>query len=553
MTNGTEERVLIVGWDGATFDLITPWVQQGRLPHTARLIAEGAQRQLLSTIPTLSPPAWTSLITGKNPGRHGTFDFVRRQPGAYDLQTARNDLPSLGTVFHWVSQAGKKVGVLNVPFTYPPEPVNGFMVSGLGAAPQWKFTYPAELRHELLAQGYAIDFPIAYREGNDQAYLEAVLATTRRQADVALQLMRDRAWDLFMVVFTGIDQVLSFLWHHFDPTHPRHDPALAFLGEGVLTLHQLLDTVLGEMMEIAGASATIALVSDHGMGPLYKEVFLNNWLRSRGYLVMREMPRPATGYQRIMRRLGITREGIWRRIGRARTQAIKRRLPASWQRLVPTEHPSLADHVDWERTRAYSFGNVGQIYINLAGREPRGIVQPGAEYRAVVDALARDLRDLTDPQTGERLVDAVYHREELYDGPFLEQAPDLNLIMRNYSYITQMRRELASHELVAPSVNMSGFHRREGIFIARGPAVVRGAYAPADITAVTPTVLHLMGLPIPDDMDGQVMTDLCAPDLPPPQRLSARGRFSAQVAAPTLSAQEEEEMLKRLKDLGYLA
>ena len=136
MTNGTEERVLIVGWDGATFDLITPWVQQGRLPHTARLIAEGAQRQLLSTIPTLSPPAWTSLITGKNPGRHGTFDFVRRQPGAYDLQTVRNDLPSLGTVFHWVSQAGKKVGVLNVPFTYPPEPVNGFMVSGLGATPQ---------------------------------------------------------------------------------------------------------------------------------------------------------------------------------------------------------------------------------------------------------------------------------------------------------------------------------------------------------------------------------------------------------------------------------
>lgn len=555
MDDQNARRVLIVGWDGATFDLITPWAKAGYLPITARLLAEGARRTLNSTIPTLSPPAWTSFFTGKNPGRHGIFDFIRRRAGTYELQSVRNRLPSLGTLFHWAGQGGKRVGVINVPFTYPPEHVNGFMVSGLSAALEWEFTYPFELRDELLAQGYRIDNPIYYQGDNDQAYVEAALAITRKRAEVALHLLKTREWDLGMVVFTNIDQLLSFGWHHMDSTHPRHDPALAYLGNSVLELHQFLDTVLGQMMELAGEDTTVILGSDHGMGPLYKEVFLNNWLREKGYLVMRRAPRAAQGYRRFMRHLGVSREGIWRWLGRARTQRLKGMLPDRFHGLIPTEHPSLAEQIDWAKTKAYSFGNVGQVYVNLVGREPQGTVKPGQEYVDLVTELTCDLYDLTDPETGERLVDVVYRKEDLYDGPYLDAAPDLNIIMKNYSYITQMRRELAHCELVRPSLNMSGFHRREGIFVAAGPSIRPGEYSPGSITDVTPTVLYLMALAIPDDMDGQVMSDIFAPAFRkrfPVQRRAVVNGLTSRVPDIELNGREEEQVLRRLRELGYL-
>lgn len=547
-------RILIVGWDGATFDLVKPWADKGYMPYTSRLLVEGAHRVLNSTIPTLSPPAWTSFFTGKNPGRHGIFDFVCRQPGTYELQSTRNHLPSLGTLFYWVSQAGKRVGIVNVPFTYPPEPVNGFMISGLGAALEWEFTYPPGLCKELRMRGYRIDNPIRYQDGNDEIYLEAALATTRRQAEITLDLMRRFDWDLFMVVFTNIDQLSTFLWHHFDPSHPRHIPALAHLGKGLLEIHQFLDAVLGETLQIAGDDITVIIASDHGMGPLYKEVFLNNWLSQNGYLAKRQASSVGHLHHQMMRCLGITREGMWRRLGRARTQSIKRILPHSLQGLIPTEHPSLASQVDWSRTRAYSFGNIGQIYINQRGREPNGIVNPGTEYESLLSQLTRDLYEFTDPETGERIVDVVYRKEELYDGPYLALAPDLNVIMRNYSYVTQMRRELAHDDLVRPSLNMSGFHRREGIFIARGPDIRTGSFAPASIVDVTPTVLFLMGLGIPGNMDGQVMTDICTPSFLEhnPIHRFAVDSYPITVPSPGLTAGDEEKVLERLEELGYL-
>ncbi len=555
MSSYTSRRVLIVGWDGATFDLIKPWAEAGYMPSMARLLVEGAHRVLNSTVPCLSPPAWTSFFTGKNPGRHGTFDFIRRRPGTYELQTVRNHLPSLGTLFHWISQAGRRVGVINVPLTYPPEQVNGFMVSGLGAALEWEFTYPAELREELLAYGYRIENPIDYRGDNDEAYLDAALMTTRKRAEVSLRLLETQQWDLFMVVFTNIDQVLSFLWHHIDPTHPRHDPARAHVAEGIIDLHRFLDSILGRMLEIVGEDVTILVASDHGMGPLYKEVFLNSWLGERGYLVKRRTSSIGQQHGKVMRSVGLTREGIWRRLGRGRTQRLKQLLPERFHGLVPTEHPSLADQIDWSRTKAYNFGNIGQIYVNLEGREPQGIVKPGWEYDSLVAELIDDLQEVTDPETGVRLVDSVYRREELYDGPFLEAAPDLNVVMKNYSYVTQMRRELAHGAFTQHSPKMSGFHRREGILVARGPDVQSGHFPPCNITDVTPTVLYLMGLGIPDDMDGMVISEIFT--------RAFRERFPVERVATSLDSirqrpdtgwdeSEEREILRRLEGHGYL-
>ncbi|MBV7329268.1 alkaline phosphatase family protein [Chloroflexi bacterium TSY] len=324
------------------------------------------------------------------------------------------------------------------------------------------------------------------------------------------------------------------------------------LAQKILELHQLLDRALGDMMAEAGKDATVVLASDHGMGPLYKEVFLNNWLREQGYLVIKENPQTVTRYRQLMRSLGLTREGIWRVIGRARTQQFKQLLPRRLHGLVPTEHPTLANVVDWSKTKAYSMGNIGQIYINLAGREPFGIVNPGSEYDQVIDELKESLMTFCDPETGIPIVDYVYTKDELYDGHFKDRAPDLNIVMQNYGYVTQQRRELASDDLVRPIYSMSGFHRREGIFLAYGPFIQSGEYEPASIIDVTPTLLHLLGLPIPDDMDGQVMHDICTAPLADEEsvrRIEIDALIDQNI---DLQDEDEERMLHRLKDLGYL-
>jgi predicted AlkP superfamily phosphohydrolase/phosphomutase len=548
-----DHKVLLVGWDGATFDLIQPWVDQGLMPNLAQLMAMGSSRRLRSVIPTLSPPAWTTFITGKNPGRHGTFDFLRRGATNYELQSDWNDLPTLGTLFNWVSRSGRKVGIMNVPFTFPPEPVNGFMISGLGGAREWEFVYPPVLKEEILAQGYRIDNPVIYEEGHDDEYLAAALETTRIRAQVALKLMQRQPWDLFMVVFMNIDQILSFMWHHMDESHPRWDAAVSpRYKKTVLELHQYLDTILGEMMAIAGDKATVVVASDHGMGPLYNEVFLNVWLEQKGYLVRKRPTLVRRAYYRLARKAGFSRQNIWRRIGRARTQAAKRMMPKRLHALVPEEHSGLTDVVDWSKSRAYSFGNVGQIFINLAGREPQGIVQPGLQYEEVVNQLIHDLKTFTDPADGQPVVDHIYRREELYDGPHFDRAPDINVVMRDYGYITQARREFAQDEVIRPSGNMSGFHRREGIFVMKGKQVKTAVLPPADIIQVTPTILYDFGLPLADDMDGQPMLDLFSENYVKQNAVQYTPAINATAAEHELTAEQQNALHKQLESLGYL-
>jgi predicted AlkP superfamily phosphohydrolase/phosphomutase len=523
------------------------------MPNLAQLMATGSSRRLRSVIPTISPPAWTTFITGKNPGRHGTFDFMRRGDSNYELQSDWNDLPTLGTLFNWVGRSGRKVGVMNVPLTFPPEPVNGFMISGVGGALEWEFVYPPELKEDILAQGYRIDNPVIYEEGNDDKYLATALETTRIRAQVALNLMRSQPWNLFMIVFMNIDQVLSFMWHHMDENHPRWDAAVSPKYKNtVLELHQYLDTVLGEMMAIAGDEATVVVASDHGMGPLYKEVFLNAWLEEKGYLVRKRSSPTRNAYYSLARKLGFSRQNIWRHIGRARTQAAKKKLPKRLHALVPEEHSGLTDVVDWSKTTAYSFGNVGQIFINLAGREPQGIVQPGAHYEEVVSELIRDLQTFVDPADGQPVVDHIFRREELYDGPHFDRAPDINVVMRDYGYITQAHREFAQNEMIRPSDNMSGFHRREGIFVMKGKHVKTAVLPSADIIQVTPTILYDFGLPLADDMDGRPMLDIYSETYVNQNAIKYTPSLNSVATERELTAEQQKTLHKQLEALGYL-
>lgn len=547
------KRVLVIGLDAGTLDVIQPWATEGLLPHFRQLLEEGAHGRLKSTIPAQSPPAWTSFMTGMNPGKHGVFDFLKRRPGGYDLQPVRNHLPSLGTIFAWASQYGRRVGVLNVPMTYPPEPVNGFMVSGLGAPDDADYAYPPGLANELQAMGYRVNNRVAYAPGREEAFIREIMEVTDRRAEVALTLMRREAWDFFTVVFRNLDSAFAFLWALMDQTHPQHDPVLAQrYGDAILRYHQLLDRHLGDFLEAAGDDAVVLVMSDHGAGPLYKEVYLNVWLQQQGFQVLKEGLDLAIGTRAFLRRIGITRENLTRLLGWHNVNRMKARLPASLQALIPRTTLEIADVVDWQHTRAYSFGYIGQIYINLKGREPQGIVAPGADYEAVVNDIVARLWELEDPETGERVVDAVYRREEIYHGPHADEGPDINVIMKDMSYISRLGMEFVGDSVFGPVTSYeTGTHRQYGMLIAWGPGVRCGQCVEgAEIIDLAPTILYLLDVPIPEDMDGRVLIELFEDAASPGPRVPRE--IGSSTPPVDLTTEEEAELLERLKDLGYL-
>lgn len=548
----SDKRVLIIGLDGGTLDVIEPWAEAGHLPNFRRLLREGCAGRLKSTIPAQSPPAWTSFMTGVNPGKHGLFDFLKRRPGSYELQPVRNDLPSLGTMFAWASRHGRRVGVLNVPLTYPPEPVNGFMVSGLGAPDDADYAYPAGLADELRASGYRINNRVVYAPGRVDAFIREAMETTDKRAEVALQLMDREPWDLFTVVFRNLDGVFAFLWAFMDDTHPRHDPQLAErYGDVILRYHQLLDRRLGDFLAAVDEDTLVIVMSDHGGGPLHKEVYLNVWLQQAGFQTLKRRVDVVSGARTVLRRAGLTRENLTRLIGWHNVNRIKAQLPAWLSAMVPRETPDIIDLVDWSQSRAYSYGYIGQIYINLRGREPRGIVEPGEEYRRVVHEIVDRLWELEDPQTGERVVDAVHLKDDIYHGPYVNEGPDINVTMCDMRYITHLGLEFVGDQVFGPVPNHeTGTHRQHGMLVVWGPGIRRGQIEKAQIIDLAPTTLHMLGLPVPDDMDGRVLTELFAEHVSPPRRVS---REVAGGGAVGLSEHEEAEVLERLKDLGYLS
>lgn len=552
------QRVLVVGIDAATLDLLEPYIAEGALPNMARLFQQGSYAPLRSTLPVMSPPAWTTMITGQNPGKHGLYDFIRFQPGTYRAEGTRSDQTSFRTLFDLATQHGKRVIAMNIPLTYPPRPVNGIMISGPVVPTRGTFTHPPELSDELRNAGYLPEVDVKYIPGNDGEFIQAIKDVTRNQADTLKRLMQQHEWDLAFCVLRGVDEVMAFFWHHMDPEHHRHDPEAAKeFGTAIRDVHVLVDQVIGELADIAGPNTTIMLVSDHGGGPCYKEVFLNVWLERQGWLVRKKTASANQLRQQIQRRVGFTRENLLPLLENPLVKFVRDRVPERVRlAVVPPQVDQLAESIDWSKTKAYSIGNIGQIYINQKGREPEGIVAPGAERDALLDEITAALYQMTD--NGTPVVDEVHRSDTIYHGPYAHYGPDLNILMRGMTYITQSWRELAGNELFGDSgAYYSGTHRPVGFVAMAGNAVARNGKQPElQIADVAPTLMWLLDLPLPDDLDGKLMAPLLktrAIAQRPPRSISAE---EAPAPAPTTggwaSADEEAEVLDRLRDLGYL-
>jgi predicted AlkP superfamily phosphohydrolase/phosphomutase len=554
----TNQRAVLLGIDGATFDLLGPWMEAGHLPHLQRLSQEGVCGELESTRPPTTAPAWVACVTGVNPGKHGVFDF-RESP----LKDPRRPLISSRSVrapalWQILSHHGQQVGLLNVPVSYPPDPVDGFVVAGMmSPGPASDYTYPRALRGELDARGYVIDVEIqkydVQAEADANRFLDDVLAAMQVRAEVLFHLMDDRPWQFLMAVFVAADRIQHLFWKTLaDPESEFYrGPEAERLRSRILTVYRAMDAVVGELLARVDASGQIALfvVSDHGFGSTKAWFNANRWLQDQGWLHLK--PRSALR-KRFFYELMQANDSRMAKalLPESLGRSIRRRV-RSGRSVFKTD---LDQCVDWARTRAFFASIPAQGFYIHVKRNGIGTVEPGAEYQELRQQLRDRLLKVSDPRSGERIVDRVWFREEVYDGPYTHLAPDVLFVARDYAYLG--RELLGTRGVVETSMNWAnGFHRMNGIFLAYGPHMGRGVRAQgATMVDVAPTLLHSLGLPVPGNMDGRVLADVFASDymaLNPVRRespLAASGTEGSE----GYSDDERAEVEGRLAALGYI-
>lgn len=552
------KKVLLIGLDGVPLDIIQRWADGGYLPTFRRLIDTGAVGHLRSTIPPTSGPSWSSIVTGMNPGKTGIYDFLYRREGTYAFPPVNASLRGGTTIWRYLSDAGYRVGVLNIPMSYPVEQVNGFMISGwMTPYRATDYLYPAELAAELEREigDYRIYPTETFAENRQESFLKATYDLLEMVTRTALYLGKSRPWDVYLPVHFDTDRVLHQLWHYLDPDHPwRTD------GEDrepvVRDYFIKVDESVGRLLALADDQTLVMVMSDHGMGRANNFIVLNNWLLDNGLLRLKRDP--WTRLKELMFRQGFTLRNVHQildRVGLAR----QAEYVAGYfvDHLLKMIFLSFLD-VDWSQSKAYSFGrHLGSIYVNVKGREPQGIVEPGTEYEAVRDEIERMALDFRDPRTGQPLIGQVLRREEIYSGPYLDKAPDLTLLPREPSDIFFGLADFGHRLTVDTVYRYSGMHRDHGMLIVNGPNVQPGSVLQdASIYDIAPTVLHAMGLPVPSDMDGHVLEGAFVDGYLAafPVKIADRGSGSPSGGSPAVdyTAEGEQEIVERLKGLGYL-
>jgi predicted AlkP superfamily phosphohydrolase/phosphomutase len=521
------KRTVLIGWDGATFDVLEPYWQSEVMPFLAEFVRRGVRAELTSVIPPLTPAAWTSCITGQSPARHGIFDFARiNRESEVTYRWATSTDIRCETVWSIVNRHGLRVTSLNFPLTLPPPDVNGYLIPAFVPPRHLRRNVrPREFYDQLVAlpgfDAKALAFDLdrertAIQLLSEHQYEEWILFHIRREEkwlDVFRHLIQSSPCDLMAVLFDGPDKLQHACWRFIDPLLPADD-ADREIRDLCRAYFRRLDAILAEIVDLAGEESSIIIVSDHGFGPTEEIFYVNSWLASEGFLAWRpDVPVDLEG------RMVLT---------------------------DTTRNPALM--FDLSKTRAFSMSSGGNgIYLNVRTEEYAGF----SEY------LRRRLLSFKDPQTGQTVVTRVLTREEAFPGLSAAdrdieagEAPDLVLQLRDGGFVSILRSE----QTLARREHIMGTHRPNGVFAAAGPGVRRNAsLAPLSILDVAPLLLYTLGLPIPADLEGRFPSEVfeaavirdAAPRVGPHTVRPGVGIAKLEPAAKALIAQ-------RLRALGYI-
>jgi predicted AlkP superfamily phosphohydrolase/phosphomutase len=535
-------RTLLLGLDGATWTALRPMFERGVMPFLGSFAETGATGTLMSTVCPVTPPAWTSMITGRTPGHHGIYDFIRVEDQSLDhvpfrLAHARDI--RCEPLWSFTGRMGKPSGFLNFPNTFLAPPFNGYMVPGFVTSrvlrgsvhprSYWKRVkqLPAfdlekaawdldENRKTLLT--HRLDLP-AVRE-----WIDYMIAKERSWHAIARDLLVDSPCEMVAVVFEGVDRLQHMLWDVLDPDWFPARPAGEDLAarEAVHEYFRVLDGLLEDLVEAAGPGARTFVASDHGFGPTTELFHVNTWLAEHGYL--KWTPDAVAGSDEQMSARNMREQFA---------------------------------SIDWDGTVAYArTASANGIYV-VDGMGSRARLDPAAR-RAIADEIGRRLLDWRDPATGTPVVTRVLHRDDAYPGVAKDEAPDLLLTLRDGGFVSITKSE----RVVKPRPQVKGTHRPEGILLARGAGIRPGTrLGEASILDVAPSLLYSMDLPVPEDYEGRVLVEAFTPEL-----LASRPVRSAPRSAEPypeqprsepepprdLTAEDENVIIERLKALGYM-
>jgi predicted AlkP superfamily phosphohydrolase/phosphomutase len=528
-------KTLFIGMDGATFtvlnDLIKPADGGPVMPFLAKIFEKGVRSKLRSTPNPLTPPAWVSLMTGRGPGHHGVFDFIRAEERGdevfftlYDSRDCRVE-----TIWSIASRQGKKVAALNFPFTAPPpKELNGFIVPGFIP---WRHlrrnSHPSDVYDRMKtipgfnAQELAWDFEQEKQSGNElsdadrEQWISYHLPREAQWFKVAEYLMREETPDLMAVLFDGVDKLQHQAWPYVDPAlqtgelsgfhHRMRELSLGYFRQ--------LDGFIEQLVTAAGPDVQVFFASDHGFTASTEVVRINAYLAEKGYVHFRELPEGDAGERR---------------------------------------DNSYFAYLDWEKTTAYCrTPSCNGITIRVA-REPGETGINPADYDSFRAKLIADLEALVDPETGERIITEIHKREDVFPGSAMKQAPDLQLVLRDFGFV--------SVKNILPIIEKRnypiGTHHPDGVFLAYGPGIEAGKMlGRRHITDVASTLLYSLGLDVPSDFEGVV----------PPAMFTAEHKAAhpIKIGAPTVRSlqdgvieamdeDEKKQIMEQLQMLGYM-
>ena len=435
-----KRRVVVIGIDGTPHSFLRKHIAAGDLPHLKRILQGGELRRMNSVQPCISSVAWSTYMTGMNPAKHRIFGFIDRKPNPFELFIPLASHMGAKTLWEILSEAGKRVAVINVPVTYPPRPVNGLLIGCFLATDVLKCAYPKELGSELQQWGYRIDADANLGRKDKEAFFADLNLTLDKRWETARRLFEREEWDFFQLHVMETDRINHFLWEHYD----KGDSLYA---HRFLDFYRRVDQLLGEFYDRAEKTAEFIVLSDHGFCSVKKEVYLNQWLEENG-----------------------------------------------WLHLDGDKPKSVMDLNS--KTKAYSL-IPGRIFLNMAGREQKGAVNPGPEAEQIKKVLSLALLEMTNPDSGERIIQKVMAREELYSGPYFEEAADLIAIPYDgYDLKANVRQPGFTYK--GDLVGMHTFDDAALFIKDRRPR--DGEFSIMDIA---PSILRMMEVEDPVRMDGR--------------------------------------------------
>jgi len=475
-------KILVLGIDGGTLPLIEEWIDEGELPTFSKVIKGGASGLLESSLPYTTFPAWKCYSTGRNPGKLGVYWFLEFDRDMRDIKV--NSSLSFKSDEYWdiLGYRGFKVGIINMPTTYPPKRVNGFMISGFGASNSSYYTYPKSLKYEIEEKfDYKVN-PYKWITSHGRDALNEYERLIKSRFEVLKHY--HKYMDLLHLTIYLTDNIQHFYWSDRDT---------------LLRFYKLLDYEIGEILDMFDI---VFIMSDHGFTDLRNVFFINRWFEERGLITLRD------GGGGLLRRMNLSYERLnalrvrYRFIDRV-IRILPEELLARIKRKLPGEtFDSIFDYfskgINWEETSTIPLE--GLIYLLKRDEKLRG-------------RISRALEELVDPLSGRRLCEKVYGREEIYSGPYVGKAPDL-VISPSEGFEVKLTTEIDSiwgvdDEWRGPSLRRTGVHTRFGMFIAYGRGIRRGIRIPiSSIYDLAPTILSIYGVPIAGDMDGRPLEEI---------------------------------------------